>query len=165
MGGMKPAILADLFEAHASRLVLYARQWLERELAEDAVQEVFVNLAGQSGIPREPRPWLFKAVRNAAISELRSRKRRQNREHTAGEGRTGFFEEDESLDAEAAQGALESLPVSAREIVVLRIWGEMTFQEIGQVVGRAASSVFAEYQQALGEMKERLEWLCPRNKK
>ena len=64
--------MATWFDAHAASLILYARQWLDRSAAEDAVQEVFLRLLALRG--REPanvRAWLFASVRNEAISQQR----------------------------------------------------------------------------------------------
>src|SRR5712675_1916187 len=64
-----PGQLARSFDAHAATLILFARQWLERAAAEDVVQDVFVSLMAQHRLPPDNfKAWLFKAVRNAAIS-------------------------------------------------------------------------------------------------
>ena len=154
--------LAELFDAHASRLVLYARQWLDGAAAEDVVQEVFISLAGLSRAPDEVRAWLFRAVRNTAISELRSRQRRRAREQAATEAPSPRFmpHPDDRLDADAAERALAGLPVQQREIVVLRIWGELSYQEIAALIGRPLTSVFVEYRDALASLKQMLESPC-----
>src|SRR5688500_876238 len=76
-----PAKLATWFEAHAAALVLYARQRVaERARAEDVVQEVFVRLMAQRAEPPNVKAWLHASVRNAAIDEARSSRRRKHRE-------------------------------------------------------------------------------------
>ena len=58
--------------------MLYARRW--SECAEDVVQEAFVKLSEQDEIPRLVRLWLYRVVRNVAISSGRTRHRRRNPE-------------------------------------------------------------------------------------
>ena len=79
MPSIDPAKLGSWFDAYAGRLVLYARQWLEAQWAEDVVQDVFIRLMAQSREPDNVKSWLFAAVRNAAISAFRSESARRNR--------------------------------------------------------------------------------------
>ena len=48
MPSIDPAKMGSWFDAYAGRLVLYARQWLEAQWAEDVVQDVFIRLMAQS---------------------------------------------------------------------------------------------------------------------
>ena len=157
------ARIRELFVAHGPALLLYARQWLDRTAAQDVVQDVFVRLIAGWRLPSEPRTWLFRCVRNAAISASRSRGRRDRREEAA--GRTEADEwfaprVDDRIDAEAAQQALSHLPPAQREIVMLRIWSGLTLAEVGQVTGLAVSTIHDQYQAALKAMRQRLEQSC-----
>ena len=76
MGSIDPAKIGSWFQAHAGSLVLYAQQWLDRAAAEDVVQGAFVRLMAQGRLPDTVEAYLYRAVRNAAISRLRARKRR-----------------------------------------------------------------------------------------
>jgi RNA polymerase sigma-70 factor (ECF subfamily) len=89
---MGPDQLAELVNRHAAALVLYARQWLDRQSAEDVVQEVFVRLMSQPGreTPANVRAWLFHATRNAAIGTARSLWRRGRREREVARAADGF---------------------------------------------------------------------------
>lgn len=156
---MTPASLSEWFRAYGAALVLYARQWLERGAAEDVVQDVFLRLMAQRSAPDNPRAWLFRAVRNAAISGLRSQKRRDVRAAGAPQERQPWFEPDpdERLDAATAQAMLADLPPEQREVVVLRIWGELTLREIGALLGEPMSTLFSRYQAALNAIRQRME--------
>src|SRR6185437_14034525 len=118
--------LANLFKAHAAQLTLYARQWHDRAAAEDVVQEAYIRLMSQRVEPANVKAWLFKTVRNEAISQARSTERRRRRE--THDPRQQWFDpnEAEPMDAVVASEALQSLLVSQREVIVLRIWGQMT---------------------------------------
>src|SRR5262245_40424045 len=98
---MDPAFLGRLIEQHAAALVLYARQWCAAP--EDVVQDAFVKLIAQKTLPEQLVPWLYRVVRNAAISAARSaQRRRQHEGHAAGRNPAWFIASDEvALDAEA----------------------------------------------------------------
>jgi RNA polymerase sigma factor (sigma-70 family) len=159
MAMIEPAALGEWFRAYGAALVLYARQWLDRAAAEDMVQDVFLRLMTQPAAPDNPRAWLFRAVRNAAISGLRSQKRRDAREARPSTERQPWFEPnaDERIDAAAAQAVLAGLPQEQREVVVLRIWGELTLREVGELLNEPVSTVFSRYQAALTAIRQRLE--------
>src|SRR5688572_33019637 len=106
--------LAELIDAHAAALVLFARQWCAAP--EDVVQDALCKLAGRSQWPDDPVAWLYRVVKNRAIDAGRSDRRRQRREAAASRPERWFKEPAvEGLDAEAAVAALESLPAEQRE--------------------------------------------------
>jgi RNA polymerase sigma-70 factor (ECF subfamily) len=159
-----PTKLTRWFDAYAAPLVLYARQWLRSgraRAAEDVVQEAFVKLMAQRRDPTNVKAWLHATVRNAAISESRSASRRQTRESRVAATAEWFARDPtDLLDAEAVRMALEALPLRQREVVVLRIWSEMTLAEIAQVTGVATSTCFEEYRRALESIRRAMEMTC-----
>jgi len=159
MGSIGPQKLATWFDAYAAQLVLYARQWLDVGLAEDAVQDVFVRMAAIRSEPANAKAWLFRSVRNEAISKIRSRWRRQNHEAKRAANQPNWFEPrpDELVDSAMAQSALESLPAEQQEVVILRLWAGMTFQEISDIVGRSVSTVADRYHSALAAIRRMME--------
>lgn len=154
-----PSRLATYFEAHSAQLVLYARQFVDRAAAEDVVHDAFAALLSQARQPDDVRAWLFRAVRNGAISRKRSWWRRLRRERAVSESRGEMFESraEDLLDATAAQEALCDLPQEQREVVVLRIWGQLGFTEIARLVDASVSTVHGRYSTAIATMKRRLE--------
>jgi RNA polymerase sigma-70 factor (ECF subfamily) len=156
------AELASSFDAHAATLILFARQWLGRAAAEDVVQDVFVSLMSQRRRPENVKAWLYKAVRNAAISHGRSTARRVRREMRLSETRPEYFESrpDDLIDAAAAETALVSLPTEQREVIVMRLWAQMTLAEIAEVTGQAVSTLFSRYRTGLSEIKRIMESSC-----
>jgi RNA polymerase sigma factor (sigma-70 family) len=156
---MEHETLTDLgrcWEAHAAALVLYARHWLDAASAEDAVQEVFVRLLSHPR-PASLKAWLFRSVRNAAISRLRSQRRREGYEGRS--DRPGWFEPQpgQALDAAAAEAALQRLPEEQREIIVLRIWGGLTLEEAAEATGQPVSTLFSRYRAGLAGLRGIIE--------
>jgi RNA polymerase sigma-70 factor (ECF subfamily) len=158
--------LATHFEALSAPLVLYARQFLDHAAAEDVAHDAFVSLMAQSREPDDVRAWMFRAVRNAAISRKRAWWRRMRRERVVSETRGEMFESriDDLIDARLAEESLRMLPPEQREVVVLRIWAQMTFAEIAGVVGTSLSTVHDRFRQALATLKRELEKTSCRTK-
>src|SRR5579863_5823806 len=99
-----------LWETHADSLLLYATTLLsDRAAAEDVLQVVFLRLLSM-GIPPSPdseASYLFRAVRNEALTALRSRRRAQRAyermfETLASNGHPGPPLEDRSVELERA---------------------------------------------------------------
>ncbi len=128
MESIGPEILGRLFDAHAAALVLYARQWCACAEAEDVVQEAFLSLSQQTALPEHASAWLHRVVRNAAISAARSRKRRLNRESRVSSKEAWFSTVDDQIDAQSASRFLAELELDCREVIVARLWGELTFR-------------------------------------
>jgi RNA polymerase sigma-70 factor (ECF subfamily) len=158
--------VAELFDAHSRALLLYARQWVGAAGAEDVVQRVFVRLVSSGRLPAEPRRWLFRCVRNEAISYRRSEDRRSRREQAVASEAKGWFVPDpgDRLDANDVQAALEALPPDQREVVVLRLWSGLTLSEIAGVTGAAVSTVHARYASAVTTLRQKLEYPCSNRK-
>ena len=146
----------------AAALVLYARQWLDAASADDAVQDALVALLALRQPPRNPQAWMYRAVRNAAIDAARATDRRRSREQSVAQARREWFDcrQDALLDAQAAEQSLRQLSPEHREVVVLRIWGDLGFAEISQIMQLGVSTVHDRYKAALGELRSALEQPC-----
>ncbi len=158
---MGPETLARLVDDHAAALVLYARQWCAAP--EDVVQEAFIKLVRQSKPPMNPLPWLYRVVRNGALTALRTERRRRQHEAVAANRNPGWFIPTEApgLDGVQAAAALEALPVEQREVIVARLWGGLTFEQIADLAGASSSSVHRWYVAGLANLRERLDESCP----
>ena len=61
--------------------------------------------------------------------------------------------------------ALEDLPTEQREVIVARLWGGLSFDEIAEINGTAASTAHRRYQQGIAALREKLEGICPHKRK
>jgi RNA polymerase sigma factor (sigma-70 family) len=159
-----PGKLSAWFEAHAARLVLYARQ-LAGERAPDVVQDAFVRLMQAPREPSNVKAWLYRAVRNAAVSSARTEQARARRHERLGRQQPAWFQtsaddDNDPLDAAAAQSCLAGLPAPLREVVVLRIWAGMSFAEIAETTGLPVSTVFDHYRRGLAAVRQAMEGSC-----
>ena len=157
---LKPDDLCRLIDTHSATLILYAKQWNAND-AEDVVQETFLRLVRRAqweGKPENPAAWLFTAVRNEAIDRIRKAKRRQKHERQRAEERPVWLETppDTSLRAEELLKSLDVLPLEQREIVIARIWGGLTFDEIAVLIGDSRTTVHRRYGEALETLRQKL---------
>ena len=152
---IEPGVLADLYRRHAPALRLYARQW--GGLADDLVQDAFVRLALQAPPPDNVPAWLYGVVRNGARASFRAAGRRLRREQQAGTPEAWFHPADDRLDAGEAVRRLAELPLEWREVVVARLWGGLTFEDVAAVVGCSPATAHRRYQAGLTALRERLD--------
>lgn len=153
---MPPEQLAEMWRRYSSRLLLVARA--VGEPAEDAVQEAFLKLARQSPAPSEPFPWLVTVTRNQLLQWRRSGDRRRKREQSNQmkvwfDGGTPKI--DESLDAKKVTDALGELTPDQRQIIVMHLWGEMSFDSIAELMGSSRSTAHRTFQSGIQNMRRR----------
>jgi RNA polymerase sigma factor (sigma-70 family) len=159
-GPLEPELLGRLLDRYADRLELYARQLCN--CPEDAVQEAFVELARRPSLPEDLLPWLYRVVRNKAISASRSLRRRKLHERQAAGQHRAWFEPSSGdvLDAATTVRVLKELPPIEREVVVTRIWGGLTFQQIAELIGATDSTAHRRYESALAAIRQKLRSSC-----
>jgi RNA polymerase sigma-70 factor (ECF subfamily) len=151
--------LAHVLDEHGAALELYASQWTDAP--EDCVQEALIELARQPQRPQNAAAWLFRVVRNRAISLARSHQRRRRRESLAAQLRpmSGPGEEP-PIDAAALGQALDALDGVLREALVARVWGQLSFEQIGTLLGVSTSSAHRHYLAALRALRKQLGVPC-----
>lgn len=159
---MGPELLQLLLDQYAAALTLYARQWCAAP--EDVVQEAFLKLVALPTPPENPAAWLYRVVRNGAISAARAAHRRRHHEAAAALQLSGWFVEGEDslLDGAAATAALSALPLDQREVIVAHLWGGLTFEQIAEVAGCSSSTAHRRYLAGLAALRERLGVPCPK---
>lgn len=148
------------FDEHGPRLLLCARQWT-RTLAdaEDVVQEAFVRFWNhQRQLGGNPRALLLTSIRRSATDLVRRDSRRQRREQLSAGDAEPWFEiplpEDERT--RQLEQALRQLPEEQREVLVLRIWGELSFEELGSQLGISVNTAASRYRYALSALRKLL---------
>jgi RNA polymerase sigma-70 factor (ECF subfamily) len=161
MSSIEPDALGRLYRQQAPALLLYARQWPGQ--GEDLVHDAFVKLARESPPPQRVLPWLYRVVRNTALSAHRAAVRRRRREGETVAPEAWFAAADDQLDAQDAVRRLGGLSLELREVIVARIWGGLTFEEIARLVGCSLPTAHRRYQAGLTELRERMDGQWTRN--
>ena len=153
------ALLYDRFAARMYRVAL--RILASREDAEDVVQEVFLaivrsheRLAGG----RDLTAYLFAALHRAAGRAAVRRGRAVPVSPTAADEAVAPPEQTaaDGPDWVRLQQAVCALPDEQREVVTLKIDGELTFAQIAEIVGVSISTAASRYQYALRKLRSSL---------
>jgi RNA polymerase sigma-70 factor (ECF subfamily) len=147
--------LETFYEAKASGLILYGRALgLGHGEAEDVLQETFLALMQSPEFPREPEHYCLRSFRNRALNYKRSLWRRLTRELES----QRWFEKSpgESPAERAAMNCLAELPADQRETIVLKIWNQLTFEEIGGLLEISPNTAAGRYRYGLQKIKSKL---------
>jgi RNA polymerase sigma-70 factor (ECF subfamily) len=145
------------FSEHAPGLVLFARQFVRSIAdAEDIVQDAFVRFWRKEH-SIENRALLFATVRSVALDLLRRDARRARREANAAldleQTTQPQFDFDDGSQRELA-AAIDRLPVEQREVLVMKIWNELTFAEIAGALEISQNTAASRYRYALASLKK-----------
>lgn len=160
MTPLDPQFLERFLRENGPALLLYARQWCDTP--EDVLQEALLKLVEQANPPDCPKAWMYRVVRNGAISAARRMVRRARHEQAASYRGEPWFVgfDDQRLDAAMATRALQELPIEQREVIVARLWGGLPLPEIAKLTGSSPSTVGRCYQAGLAALRERLNVPC-----
>jgi RNA polymerase sigma-70 factor, ECF subfamily len=150
---------AALYDQYGPRLYKTAFGILgRREDAEDAVQEVFTalvrsrkTLAGVIDLTA----YLFSALRRAAARCAERRKREPASSPVVEdiEAKTDPNQTDHPFSDRLEQ-ALQKLPEEQREVISLKIDGQLSFNQIAEVLGISINTAASRYRYALEKLRE-----------
>jgi RNA polymerase sigma-70 factor (ECF subfamily) len=158
------------FAQHGSRLLMFARQQTRTEAdAEDVLQDAMFRLwrSGMTEYNDEGQvmpslPGAFTQIRRSAIDQARKNIRRANREDRALEmgEMTDIVWFDSTLEqderAAAIETAMKTLPDYYQEVITLKIWGDLTFEEIAETLDIPMNTAASRYRYALEKLRRTL---------
>ena len=142
---------------------LARRSGLDDSAAEDAVQEALLRvwLEVRSGVDIiEPRAWVFRTLYRVAMDEHRVRRRTLdlvNRLRPIAPRRVAAAD---SLERASIWTIVDRLPTRQRQVMYLRYKADMTFDQVGAVMGITASAARAHASFGAGRLRELMgpEW-------
>ena len=152
---------ADLHRVMADRLVSYAFGMLrDRQAAEDAVQQAFLELARTApsfqGDGRSLRAWMYRAVRFNCLDEVRRRSRRPE-QPTADLPETPAHDTDPDMGFDPElEDALGQLSEQQRSIIVLKHVLGFSGDEIAVILDSNRTAVYASAARAERRLKKLL---------
>jgi RNA polymerase sigma-70 factor (ECF subfamily) len=155
-----PREVQQLYAQHCRGLFAYACSVTGAfASAEDAVHEVFERLLrGDVVITGSAAPYLYRAVRNAALNHRRTQAREASVEGDWLEG--PHDGEDVAFEL---QSVLRELPEEQREIVILHIWGQMSFDEAASALGISPNTAASRYRYGLTKLREQFQVTMRKN--
>jgi RNA polymerase sigma-70 factor, ECF subfamily len=151
---------------HGPKFLLFARQQTRFEAdAQDLVQEAVLECWRRQAIGAPPAAGLvFATIRRRAIDLGRSEDRRADREAlAAGEALEGWFDAgvENRERSQLVQIAMNRLPDIYREVLTLKVWGELTFAEIAQTLEIPANTAASRYRYGLLELRKLTKQIFP----
>lgn len=157
--------LEDIYREHRRGLFGLALSVVrEPATAEDAVHEAFVRMAKQPQKPTgDAAAYAYRAVRNAAIDQARRRKTRAKPAEEIASLFVAPEQDDPSWSAQRNETqamlkrAIDELPDNERELVIMRSFGGLTFQQIADAIGQPLSTVSSRYQNAIKSLRQLME--------
>ena len=147
------------------RLLLFARGWSQcREDAEDLVQEAILRMwhhqAEKGGSPPDL-PLVFSTIRFCGLNLHRSEKRRRKREEAIiylndfqDVWLDPVLEDDE--EALVLRSAVQNLSQKLREVVIMKFWGGLTFQQVAETLAISPNTAASRYRYAMEQLAHEL---------
>jgi RNA polymerase sigma-70 factor (ECF subfamily) len=161
------AAFATIYERYFDRVYSYLRIALnDSHEAEDATQQVFISMMealGRFELRTAPvRGWLFRIVRNHAISHARRSGRIRPEAPDAVDSRRDTADEAASpevldwLSDTDVVVLVERLPLAQRQVLLLRYMLDLSFHEVAEILYRSPEAVRQLHQRALESLRSRL---------
>jgi RNA polymerase sigma-70 factor, ECF subfamily len=160
------------FKKYYPKLAAYACLFLEPELAEDVVQDLFVNIwenAETIKVHTSLEAYLFKAVYLRCLNQLKQRKSRNNHHKLIQDYLMAFesrlFDPDTNnalrklyMDElrDDINKAIDSLPEKCREVFMLSYIHDLKNKEISELLGVSQSTVENHVYNALKALRKKL---------
>ena len=147
------AWLAD----HSPKLLLFARTQTRSEAdAEDVLQDAIVEAARKSHGAPPDLPLVYATLRRRAVDLARSTDRRTAREEAASEITEICWFDDRIEQQETARlidRAMKRMPEKFREVVMLKIWSELTFAQIAETLDIPLNTAASRYRYGLESLR------------
>jgi RNA polymerase sigma factor (sigma-70 family) len=155
--------LRTLFDSEESNLLRFAFSLTgRRAVAEEIVQEVFLQLHSKWAEVNEPRAWLFRSVRNRAFHHLRkSRRETLASDDDSTQAQKSLSETPDELVARMETVAelrqlVSKLPEKDRRLVQLKYFEDLKYRDISQRTGLTISNVGFRLHQVIRKLAESL---------
>ncbi len=120
----------------------------------DLVHDVLLRLIAQGVQPTQPRAFVLRCLRNLALDRRRARRPAadSNLEFESPPIAAPRAEQDE--EHARLRAAVQRLPEAQRETIVLKVFGEMTFEEVAAVLEKPLGTVASLYARGLQSLRQ-----------
>src|SRR5580658_2404052 len=147
------AEVESLYRQHGAALLLFASAISGDPCrSQDALHQVFLKAIENGSLSQaiDKKSYLFACVRNAVLNDAK----RQDRSMPLDADSAWFSPPDRDYAGELnLRRALGDLPDDQREVMILQVWGELTFSEIGDLLGISSNTAASRYRYALAKLR------------
>jgi RNA polymerase sigma factor (sigma-70 family) len=155
------SIVLDLERRHGQALFGFVRRLgLGDAQAADAVQEALLRLWAELQAGRsieQPKAWAFRAIYRLAMDQHRLQRRiGAIAERLGGSSAAWQNETSDASDRIAVWAEVARLPERQRHVLYLRYRADLSFEQIGSVMGITASTARSHATQAMATLRQRL---------
>jgi RNA polymerase sigma-70 factor (ECF subfamily) len=141
---------------YASMVAIAYSILADHQLAEDAAQEAFARALTNLSKLRNPdkfAQWLARICRNVASDMVDAKARRINMEDSCQAPDRNSPDD----NVEAVRRSIEQLPFRAREVIVLRYYNGLSYEEISSVLGISKPTINGRLKRAKRKMARYLK--------
>ena len=143
-----------LYQQYGQTLLLFAMAMTgDRARAQDAVHQVFLRMIESGNLRQvaDAKAYVFTSVRNAVLNDAKT----QQRTVALEEESAWFDPPHRDYAAELTlRRALCALSQDQRQVVVLHVWGELTFMQIAGILGISPNTAASRYRYAFAKLRE-----------
>ncbi len=149
--------LKEFYEKYGKLIKCTARSFCKNDLvANEIVNEVLVKIWRKSDTSDEitnPAGWIYVITLNCAKSLLRKRRYVPLKETVADE-KDGI---QEFIDKDSFYFMIEDLSEVEQQIIIHKYISGLTFEEIGEALGKPTSTISSIYYRSIEKIKEKVE--------
>ncbi|MDF1859731.1 MAG: sigma-70 family RNA polymerase sigma factor [Verrucomicrobiales bacterium] len=153
--------LSELFENEETPLLRYAFSLVgRRAIAEEIVQDVFLQLHHHWDSVENPVAWLYRSVRNRSYNHHRDHKREVLTDEETTPEDSPFDTPEDLLHRMEAAGFLRlllaELEEADRRLIHLKYFDDLSYREIGEQTGLSIGNVGYRLHHLLKQLAEKL---------
>lgn len=159
---MKQKEIENVYERYSQDIYRYAFFLTKnKENAEDIVSEVFIRFMNHSDNVESEKNWMMRVARNEIYNKF---KKERYVEISEDEVNEDIKDEDETFDEKLINEEvkaeiikqLDKLDDRTKEVIVFRIWEELKFSQIADILGEKETTVKLRFYRGIEEIKNNM---------
>lgn len=149
--------LERLFTMHHRSLYVSALSITkDRAAAEDAVHDALLAVSDIKVRPDDLKAYLFKVVRNKAITYVKQRAKFVEEESGMDFIDSSALDSENSLFVRQVLGEIEALDSDSQQVILLKLFSGLTFREIAEITESSENTIASKYRRGIVKLQEKL---------
>lgn len=155
-----PTLLAELtalFQERKEQLFIAAIAIThDRSAAEDAVADAMLAISQLERAPDDLQAYFFRTVRNKALHASKASSRFDSDSQLENFIDTSAKSPQQKIFVKEMLTLLESLPIEQQQVLIMKLFGDLTFGEIALITATNSNTVASWYRRGLASLKEKI---------